>query len=125
METTQETATRMRRRGVRKKVFYALIRHERKLIALRKEGIEFDKCGVTLYAYYDDRYAGTCYVIDPDTGRSLASIYHPLDVVYRHISHKMIKDFETKKDLDNGAYYKGLQEDFRNAEKVDKLKENT
>lgn len=127
METKQEIAVRMKRRRIRKKVFYTLVRHKGKgkIIALRKKGIEFDKCGVTLYAYYDGRYAGTCYVIDPATGLSMASISHPLDVVYRYISHKMIEDLKHTKSYEDGAYYDRMQRDFQNAERVDELKEST
>lgn len=124
METAEETEKRIRRRKIKKKVFYTLMRRQKKTVAVKREGIEFNKCGVTLYAYQRHKYPMICYVIDPETGRSIATINQPLDVVYRHVSHGMIKEFKSKKDHQNGVYYEKLKEEFNKAEKVDELKEN-
>lgn len=115
METAQEIKSRMAKRGIRAKRFYTMInRYETGIIAEQKEGIEFDKCGVRLYAYQADVDYPMCYVIDPETGLSLLTVYHPLDVVYRHISHARIEEFKNER-LKEKEYYAERKKKFRDA----------
>lgn len=105
METSQEIETRLAKRGVRKKSFYTMIgKYPDGRFAEQKEGIEFTKCGITLYAYQADVGYHMCYIIDPETGLSIQTVYHPLDVVYRHVSHVKIKEVERWKREEKEKY---------------------
>ncbi len=105
METRKEIEDRLAKRGVRKKSFYTMIsRYPDGKFAEQKEGIEFTKYGITLYAYQADVDYPMCYVLDPETGLSMQTVYHPLDVVYRHVSHVKIKEVEHWKSKEKEKY---------------------
>ncbi len=105
METKQEIETRMEKRAVRKKSFYAMInKYQSKPVAEEKEGIEFTKCGITIYAYQADVDYPMCYIIDPETGLSIQTVYHALDVVYRHVSYTKIKELKRWKSEEKEKY---------------------
>lgn len=103
METKQEAKARMKKRGVRKKSFYTMM-YAHKPVVKREKGIEFTKCGITLYAYQADVDYPMCYIIDPETGLSIQTVYHALDVVYRHVSYTKIKELKRWKSEEKEKY---------------------
>ncbi len=105
METKQEIEIRLKKRVVKKKSFYTIInRYQHGPIAKKKKGIEFTKCGITLYAYQADVDYPMCYIIDPETGLSIQTVYHALDVVYRHVSYTKIKELKRWKSEEKEKY---------------------
>lgn len=121
MEDVQEIKDRMERNGIKEKSFYTLIRKgkagEQRTFALKKDGVEFKRCGVTLYAYSRGHY---CHVIDPETGLSICNAECSLDTITRHISRNGMKLFIRIKENDKAEYEKRKKE-FAAAERIETL----
>lgn len=94
METMQEKAERMKRSGIKTKSFYTMIAKTdtdtgtSRVRVVKKEGIEFKRCGITLYAYQRECNSPVCYIIDPETGLSIDTVNYPLSVANRHIRYR-------------------------------------
>ena len=129
METEQEAETRMKKRGIKKKVFYAMTggvkgKGKRWVVALRREGIEFQSQGITLYAYQKEINGSNvpiCYIIEPETGLALQTVDCTLDVVTRHISRNIIKELKKHREDGGSIFYKARKKEFRNAKRVETL----
>ena len=84
METMQEKVERMKRSGIKARAFYTMIAKTEvdtgtsRVHAVKKEGIEFKRCGITLYAYQRECNFPVCYIIDPETGLSIDTVNYPL-----------------------------------------------
>ncbi len=129
MEPTQEWAARVKRSGIKVKTFYTMIQDNKaadgikRLYAVKKEGIEFKRCGITLYAYQKERDFPVCYIIDPETGLSINTVNYPLSVAPRHISRNAINELKRAKEHNTNKEYEKAKKVFKNAERVDALEE--
>ncbi|MCH5340083.1 MAG: hypothetical protein J1E01_01320 [Acetatifactor sp.] len=121
MESEQEIKARMERQKIKEKSFYTMIRKvangEKCTFALKKEGVEFERCGITLYAYQKENY---CHIIDPETGLSIQVVCCSLDTVTRHISRNAIKDLLSLKYHTNMRYTE-CKKVFEEAERIETL----
>lgn len=126
METMQEKAERMKRSGIKTISFYAMITKTdtetgtSRARAVKKEGIEFKRCGITLYAYQRESLFPVCYIIDPETGLSIDTVNYPLSVAPRHISRNAINSLKQAKEDSNNEKYQRQKKMFKEAERVEK-----
>lgn len=128
MEDEQEIKARMERRKIKKKSFYVMISSkkdgEERIFALKKDGVEFERCGITLYAYqrgdFQHIFKPYCHVIDPETGLSICTADCPLDFVTRHISRNAIK-FLLDLRKNKRAEYEERKKEFMAAERIETL----
>lgn len=129
METEQELAARIKRSGIKAKIFYTMIQDnkaadgEKRIYAVKKEGIEFKRCGITLYAYQRKCNFPICYIIDPETGLSINTVNYPLSVAPRHISRNAINELKRAKEHNSNKEYEKAKKIFKKVERVDTLEE--
>lgn len=129
METMQEKAERMKRSSIKTISFYTMIAKTdtdtgtSRVHAVKKEGIEFKRCGITLYAYQRECNFPVCYIIDPETGLSIDTVNYPLSVVPRHISRNAIKALKQAKEDRNNEKYRQQKKAFKEAERAEALEE--
>lgn len=129
METMQEKAERMKRSGIKTKSFYTMIAKTdtdtgtSRVRAVKKEGIEFKRCGITLYAYQRECNFPVCYIIDPETGLSIDTVNYPLSVANRHISRNAIKALKQAKEDSGNEKYKRQKKEFKEAERAEVLED--
>ncbi len=110
---------------IRKKIFYTMIRQKNGIpVAVKKEGIVFEKYGFTLYAYQKDDTGdiSICHVIEPTTGLSIQTVSRPLDVVYRYISKARVEDIKERIKLKDN-YYITASKAFQTADRIETLPE--
>lgn len=125
METMQEKAGRMKRSGIRTISFYTMIAKTdadtgtSRVRAVKKEGIEFKRCGIALYAYQKECNFPVCYIIDPETGLSIDTVNYPLSVTPRHISRNAINALKQAKADRNNEKYRQQKKAFKEAERVE------
>ncbi len=126
METDTEIQERINRTGIKKKSFYTLIKGEKGPVAVRKEGIEFQYDGITLYAYQKDIIGSQipgCHIIDPETGLSIQYIICWIDTVKKHISRNAIKGLKANRANGETGYYRKCKIRFQRAERKKAEKE--
>lgn len=129
METMQEKAERMKRSGIKAISFYTMIAKTdtdtgtSRARAVKKEGIEFKRCGITLYAYQRECNFPVCYIIDPETGLSIDTVNYPLSVAPRHISRNAISSLKQAKADSNNVKYRQQKKAFKEAERVENFSE--
>lgn len=115
----------MKRSGVKTKSFYTMIAKTdtdtgtSRVCAVKKEGIEFKRCGIYLYAYQRESNFPVCYIIDPETGLSIDTVNYPLSVAHRHISRNAIKALKQAKEDSSNQKYKRQKKTFKEAERVE------
>lgn len=114
----------MIRQNIKEKTFYTLIRRkDGRLFALKKEGVEFERYGLTLYAYQVESphiITPYCHVIDTETGMSIYTATCTLDTITRHLSKNAIMDFKSAKEIEKDRYEEGKKA-FEAAERVASL----
>ena len=124
MEDWKEITDRMIRQKIKEKSFYTLIRaKDGRLFALEKEGVEFERYGLTLYAYQEDSHhivTPYCHVIDPETGTSIYTANCTLDTITRHLSRNAIMDFKSAIEIQKDRYEEAKKA-FEDAERVASL----
>lgn len=89
----------------------------------KKEGIEFKRCGITLYAYQRECNFPVCYIIDPETGLSIDTVNYPLSVAHRHISRNAIKALKQAKEDCGNEKYKRQKKEFIEADRAEVLED--
>lgn len=129
METMQEKAERMKRSSIKTISFYTMIAKTdtdtgtSRVHAVKKEGIEFKRCGITLYAYQRECNFPVCYIIDPETGLSIDTVNYPLSVVHRHISRNAINALKQAKADRNNEKYQQQKKAFKEAKRVEVIED--
>ncbi len=125
----QEKVERMKRSGIKARAFYTMIAKTEvdtgtsRVHAVKKEGIEFKRCGITLYAYQRECNFPVCYIIDPETGLSIDTVNYPLSVAHRHISRNAIKALKQAKADSNNEKYRQQKKAFKEAEREENFNE--
>ena len=132
METEEDRKARMQKNGEKEVEFYTLICSEKadgtkQIVALKQQGIEFEKDGLTLYAYSKGFPVSTCYVIDPETGLAVdISHYYTLDTIKRHVERNTIEALKKLKSACSGKefiQYEKAKKMFKDAPRVDEIEE--